>query len=161
MSCVRIASGIPRRNGLRSIPIFLCRKISHTLRHSSSFAKRHARLACSLVNALTAAHSRCHLFASAPAALFLWTPLHSDFSVKKNQSYAPSFLLFRKKVTNIFYGSAKPKSEQRYISTALIFLYLLFVPRGIVGIHNLRNYRIRNIFNAGAVFIPKISVTFC
>ena len=26
-----------------------------------------------------------------------WTSLHSDFSLQKNQSYAPSFLLFRKK----------------------------------------------------------------
>ena len=31
---------------------------------SSSFAKRHARLTCSLVNALTTAHCRYHLFAS-------------------------------------------------------------------------------------------------
>ena len=60
---VQVRSAAPRRNGLRSIPIFLCRKISHMLRHSSSFAKRHARLACSLVNALTTAHSRYHLFA--------------------------------------------------------------------------------------------------
>ena len=32
---------------------FFCRKISHTLRHSSFFAKRHARLACSLASALS------------------------------------------------------------------------------------------------------------
>ena len=56
-------SAFPRRNGLCSVPIFLCRKISHTRRRSSSFAKRHAQLACSLVNALTTAHSRCNLFA--------------------------------------------------------------------------------------------------
>ena len=42
------------RNGLCSVPIFLCnKKISHTLRRSSSFAKRHARLACSLASALS------------------------------------------------------------------------------------------------------------
>ena len=50
---VRFSSSPPRRNGLRSIPIFLCRKISHTRRRSSSFAKRHARLACSLASALS------------------------------------------------------------------------------------------------------------
>ena len=50
ISMVRLSH---RRNGLRSIPIFLCRKISHMLRHSSSFAKRHTRFACSLVNALS------------------------------------------------------------------------------------------------------------
>ena len=61
---VRPLSSAPCRNGLCSVPIFLCRKISHTRRRSSSFAKRHARLACSLVNALTTAHSRYHLFAS-------------------------------------------------------------------------------------------------
>ena len=43
----------PCRNGLCSVPIFLCRKISHTRRHSSFFAKRHARLACSLASALS------------------------------------------------------------------------------------------------------------
>ena len=32
-------SPLPRRNGLCSVPIFLCRKISHTRRRSSSFAK--------------------------------------------------------------------------------------------------------------------------
>ena len=65
---VQVRSAAPRRNGLRSIPIFLCRKISHMLRHSSSFAKRHARLVCSLASALTTAHCRYHLFASVPAA---------------------------------------------------------------------------------------------
>lgn len=50
ISMVRLSH---RRNGPRSIPIFLCRKISHMLRHSSSFAKRHTRFACSLVNALS------------------------------------------------------------------------------------------------------------
>ena len=61
-------SALSCRNGLRSIPIFLCRKISHMLRHSSSFAKRHARLACSLASALSTTHCRYHLFASMPAA---------------------------------------------------------------------------------------------
>ena len=65
---VQVRSAAPRRNGLRSIPIFLCRKISHMLRHSSSFAKKHAQLACSLASALTTAHCRYHLFASVPAA---------------------------------------------------------------------------------------------
>ena len=44
-------SALPRRNGLCSIPIFLYRKISHTHRHSSFVAKRHARLACSPASA--------------------------------------------------------------------------------------------------------------
>ena len=94
-SRVRVPSSAPRRNGLRSIPIFLYRKISQPLRHSSLFAKRHARLTCSLVNALTTAHSRYHLFASPRG--FVRTALHSDFSLQKNQSAAPSFLLIRKK----------------------------------------------------------------
>ena len=50
---VRFPLSAPRRNGLCSVPIFLCRKISHTRRRSSSFAKRHARLACSLASALS------------------------------------------------------------------------------------------------------------
>ena len=60
ISMVRLSH---RRNGPRSIPIFLCRKISHMLRHSSSFAKRHTRFACSLVNALTTTCCRYHLLA--------------------------------------------------------------------------------------------------
>ena len=52
----------PRRNGLCSVPIFLCRKISHALRRSSSFVKSHAQFACSFVNALATAHNRYQLF---------------------------------------------------------------------------------------------------
>ncbi len=49
----------------RSFVCQWCAKIRvRSCRCSSFFAKRHARLACSLVNALTTAHSRCHLFAS-------------------------------------------------------------------------------------------------
>ena len=66
---VRVQLEEPRRNGLYFVPIFLMRKISHTCRRSSFFAKRHARLACSLVNALTTAYCRYHLFAiQAPSA---------------------------------------------------------------------------------------------
>ena len=62
---VRIPQRSPRRNGLCSIPIFLLhKKISHTRRHSSSFAKRHAQLICSLVNAFATLRCRYHLFAS-------------------------------------------------------------------------------------------------
>ncbi len=46
-------SDFPRRNGLCSVPIFLYRKISHTRRRSSFFAKRHARFAYSLASALS------------------------------------------------------------------------------------------------------------
>ena len=68
-SLVRVQLEEPRRNGLYFVPIFLMRKISHTCRRSSFFAKRHARLACSLVNALTTAYCRYHLFAiQAPSA---------------------------------------------------------------------------------------------
>ena len=49
---VQIPPSPPRRNGLCSIPIFLMWKIRPMLRHSSSFAKRHARLACLLASAL-------------------------------------------------------------------------------------------------------------
>ena len=52
----------PRRNGLCSVPIFLCGKISHALRLSSSFVKSHAQFACSFVNALATAHNRYQLF---------------------------------------------------------------------------------------------------
>lgn len=41
---------------------------AHSRRCSSSFAKSHARLACSLVNALTTAPGRYQLFASLPPA---------------------------------------------------------------------------------------------
>ena len=48
-----------------SFRFFLYLKISHTCRRSSFIAKRHARLACSLVNALTTAYlCRYHLFTS-------------------------------------------------------------------------------------------------
>ena len=49
---VQVRSAAPRRNGLRSIPIFLCRKISHMLRHSSFFAKGHIRVGYSVASAL-------------------------------------------------------------------------------------------------------------
>ena len=93
---VQVRSAAPRRNGLRSIPIFLCRKISHMLRHSSSFAKRHARLVCSLASALTTAHCRYHLFASVPSALkplilmrFLLSPVRTLAPNSKNLNLVP------------------------------------------------------------------------
>ena len=49
---VQVRSAAPRRNGLRSIPIFLCRKISHMLRHSSFIAKGHIRVGYSVASAL-------------------------------------------------------------------------------------------------------------
>ena len=53
-SAVQICSTAPRRNGLCFVPFFLLhKKISHTRRRSSSFAKRHAWLACSLASVLT------------------------------------------------------------------------------------------------------------
>ena len=59
---VQVPSSAPRRNGLCSVPIFVCTKISHTLCRSSSFVKSHARFDCSFVNALTAAHCHYQLF---------------------------------------------------------------------------------------------------
>ena len=51
----------------------LHKKISHMLRHSSLFAKRHSRLNCSLVNAFATFRCRYHLFASMPSAqISLW-----------------------------------------------------------------------------------------
>ena len=52
----------------------LHKKISHMLRHSSLFAKRHARLTCSLASALTTVRCLYHLFArvlSAQISLYL------------------------------------------------------------------------------------------
>ena len=100
ISMVRLSH---RRNGLRSIPIFLCRKISHMLRHSSSFAKRHTRLACSLVNALSDGSLPLPPFcASAPSAqISLWLALPrrnklciacSDFSIQKCAVSLTTFL---------------------------------------------------------------------
>ena len=67
------ASALSCRNGLRSIPIFLCRKISHTLRHSSSFAKGHIRVGYSVASALITPLAHYQPFASVPAArIFLW-----------------------------------------------------------------------------------------
>ena len=60
---VQVLLSAPRRNGLCSVPIFVCTKISHALRRSSSFAKKHARQVCSLVNALTTTCCRYHLLA--------------------------------------------------------------------------------------------------
>ena len=59
---VQVLLAAPRRNGLCSVPIFLCRKISYTLRRSSFFVKSHAQFACSFVNALATAHNRYQLF---------------------------------------------------------------------------------------------------
>ena len=64
---VRLRPAAPRRNGLRSIPIFL-QKISHTLRHSSFVPQNKGRFVGTL--------SRLRRI--------LWTALHSDFSCKKS-----------------------------------------------------------------------------
>ena len=51
---------------------------SVTRRRSSFFAKSHARLNCSLVNALATFHCRYHLFASALSAFFVFRVFHSQ-----------------------------------------------------------------------------------
>ena len=63
------------------VPIFLCKKISHLLHCSSFFVKRHARLTCSFVNALTTARCRYHLFTSKPSVW--WHLNHSALLSKK------------------------------------------------------------------------------
>ena len=52
MPQVQVLSSRPRRNGLCSVPIFVCTKISHTLRRSSSSEKDLALFSYSFVNAL-------------------------------------------------------------------------------------------------------------
>ena len=55
--------GVPRRMDYAPFRFFLCRKISHNTALFLLGRKTPARFTCSLVNALTTAHSRCHLFA--------------------------------------------------------------------------------------------------
>ena len=58
----RIASGVPRRNELRSFRFFVSQ--NRPPLHCSSFsAKGRARLTCSVVNALATACCRCQPFA--------------------------------------------------------------------------------------------------
>ena len=86
---------------------FLCRKISHMRCHSSFIAKRHACEAYSLVNALVTAcgklppfcESTCGANTSVVLAFFSRNRHCSIpiFLMQKNQSYALSFLLYRKK----------------------------------------------------------------
>ena len=105
MSTVRARDGVPRRNGLCSVPIFVYTKISHTRRRSSFFAKRHARLACSVVNALATARGRYHLFASVPAA----QKISKLFTLSTSeQSYFASTYFF-----------AKNKSTARFLVPSL------------------------------------------
>ena len=66
-------SALSCRNGLRSIPIFLCRKISHMLRHSSFFAKGHIRVGYSVASALITTLAHYQPFAIMFAArISLW-----------------------------------------------------------------------------------------
>ena len=47
-----------------------------------------------------------------------WTSLHSDFSMQKNQSYAPSFLLFRKRShSRRLFGCKRPHNAFGLLST--------------------------------------------
>lgn len=61
---VRIPSSPPRRSKVRFASFFLYKKIIRLLSCFSFFAKRYARLNCSLVSALTTFRCRYHLFAS-------------------------------------------------------------------------------------------------
>ena len=56
-------ANLPGAPLIRFAPTYFCQKISHTLRHSSSFAKRRARLTCSVASVLTTVRCRYHLFA--------------------------------------------------------------------------------------------------
>ena len=96
------------------------------LRHSSLFAKRHARLNCSLVNALTTFCCRYHLFASAPSAQIsqrfgkatsrraFW---FAAFFISKNTASLYRLpLLFRKKAYSLF--AKKAPSAQLFFAVA-------------------------------------------
>ena len=94
------------RNGLCSVPIFLCRKISHARRHSSFFAKRHVRLACSLASALSDGSQSLPPFCESAcgANIFLVRQSHDVgasfillaliFYVKNQSSLMPLLLLY-------------------------------------------------------------------
>ena len=62
---IRILINMAYHTGMDYAPFrfFYAEKSVITLRYSSLVAKTPARFTCSLVNALTTAHSRCHLFA--------------------------------------------------------------------------------------------------
>ena len=73
---------------------FYAEKSVITLRHSSLVAKTPARFTCSLVNALTTAHSRYHLFARSACGTngSKRTLLHSDFLFPNNRLLPNLFL---------------------------------------------------------------------
>ena len=73
---VQVRSAAPRRNGLRSIPIFLCRKISHMLRHSSFIAKGHIRVGYSVASALITPLVRYQPFASCTYGAWIYFISH-------------------------------------------------------------------------------------
>jgi len=83
---------------------FYAEKSVITLRHSSLVAKTPARFTCSLVNALTTAHSCCHLF----ARKCLW---HKWFKA----DYAPfRFFYAEKSVITLRHSSLVAKTPARF-----------------------------------------------
>jgi len=73
----------PRRSKVRFASTFLCKKVIRPLPCFSSFTKSHARLTCSVVNALTTARCRHQLFVS-----FILTRYeHSDQTVEIRTLY--------------------------------------------------------------------------
>ncbi len=86
---VRFRSRAPRRNGLCSVPIFVCTKISHMRRRSSSFVKSHACCGDALVNAGMTPPPCYHLFTSTylRSAYHFW-----KVEPRRNEvRFAPSF----------------------------------------------------------------------
>ena len=61
---VQVLLPAPRRSKVRFASIFLYKKVIRPLPCFSSFAKSHARLVCSVVNALATTRCRYQLFAS-------------------------------------------------------------------------------------------------
>ena len=66
-----------------------------------------------------------------------WTLLHSDFSLHKNQSYAPSFLLYRKKARSARLFACKRSQRLTAATTFLRVAPAAQIPRqGGVGFFN-------------------------
>ena len=92
---VRIPLESPRRNGLCCVPIFLCRKIGHTRRRSSSFVKRHIRVGYSLASALITPLAHYHLFTSGSAAPGILVERSAIFWIQYNPLACKGVVIFR------------------------------------------------------------------
>ena len=96
-SCISLAASFLQKSPARS---FRC---------VSSFAKSHARLACSVVNALTTAHSRYQLFAS----------------------YEGSTPTAEMPKTSLSCGSHKKSTTLEELNSCVVLFYFIFRSNGI------------------------------